>query len=187
MSEKIIICAMNREGIQKVLELINPDIEVIGYAVETEDNREIYRWLDNIHLNCDILREKKLEIDYRIQTLKDLLKKISDEIPKEIYIPDTMLFYLNDEVKEVTQMLEEGIQQLPQKQNLEKTICRIVAIFENILEYVYISYKLVKLYPRREIPLEQLNSYRANNIIIYHGIYWDKWIKGDNILFCREF
>ena len=58
MSEKIIICAINREGIQKVLELINPDIEVIGYAVETEDNREIYRWLDNIHLNCDILREK---------------------------------------------------------------------------------------------------------------------------------
>ena len=41
MSEKIIICAINREGIQKVLELINPDIEVIGYAVETEDNREM--------------------------------------------------------------------------------------------------------------------------------------------------
>lgn len=186
MSEKIIICAINREGIQKVLELINPDIEVIGYAVETEDNREIYRWLDNIHLNCDILGEKKLEIDYRIQTLQDLLKKISDQIPKEIYIPDTMLFYLNDEVKEVTQMLEE-IHQLSQRQNLEKTICRIVAIFENILEYVYISYKLVKLYPRREIPLEQLNLYRDNNIIIYDGVYWDKWIKGDNILFFGEF
>ena len=186
MSEKIIICAINREGIQKVLELINPDIEVIGYAVETEDNREIYRWLDNIHLNCDILREKKLEIDYRIQTLQDLLKKISNQIPKEIYIPDTMLFYLNDEVKEVTQMLEE-IHQLSQRQNLEKAMCRIVAIFENILEYVYISYKLVKLYPRREIPLEQLNSYRANNIIIYDGAYWDKWIKGDNMLFFREF
>ena len=82
MSEKIIICAINREGIQKVLELINPDIEVIGYAVETEDNREIYRWLDNIHLNCDILREKKLEIDYRIQTLQDLLKKYQIKFQK---------------------------------------------------------------------------------------------------------
>ena len=45
----------------------------------------------------------------------------------------------------------------------------------------------MKLYPRREIPLEQLNSYRANNIIIYDGAYWDKWIKGDNMLFFREF